>query len=50
MARLGAAIVGVDPVGEEHQDGIRPRAGVGLEIDYRVGTAEDLAVPASSST
>ncbi len=43
MARLGAAIVGVDPSEKNIKTASVHAQEVGLEIDYRVGTAEDLA-------
>ncbi len=43
MARLGAEIVGVDPSERNIKTASVHAGEVGLEIDYRVGTAEDLA-------
>jgi 2-polyprenyl-6-hydroxyphenyl methylase / 3-demethylubiquinone-9 3-methyltransferase len=43
MARLGASIVGVDPSEKNIKTASVHAQEVGLEIDYRVGTAEDLA-------
>ena len=43
MARLGATITGVDPSEKNIKTASVHAAEVGLEIDYRVGTAEDLA-------
>jgi 2-polyprenyl-6-hydroxyphenyl methylase/3-demethylubiquinone-9 3-methyltransferase len=43
MARLGAAIVGVDPSEKNIKTASVHRDEMGLGIDYRVGTAEDLA-------
>ena len=43
MARLGAEIVGVDPSERNIKTASVHAQEVGLEIDYRVGTAEDLA-------
>lgn len=43
MARLGAAITGVDPSERNIKTASVHRDEMGLEIDYRVGTAEDLA-------
>ncbi|MFM8747482.1 MAG: bifunctional 2-polyprenyl-6-hydroxyphenol methylase/3-demethylubiquinol 3-O-methyltransferase UbiG [Aestuariivirga sp.] len=43
MARLGAAVVGVDPSEKNIKTASVHRDEMGLAIDYRVGTAEDLA-------
>lgn len=43
MARLGAAVTGVDPSEKNIKTASVHRDEVGLAIDYRVGTAEDLA-------
>ncbi len=43
MARLGATVVGVDPSEKNIKTAAVHAAEVGLDIDYRVGTAEDLA-------
>ncbi len=43
MARLGASIVGVDPSGKNIKTASVHAAEMGLEIDYRAATAEDLA-------
>ena len=43
MARLGAQIVGVDPSERNIKTASVHRDEMGLGIDYRVGTAEDLA-------
>lgn len=43
MARLGAEVVGVDPSEKNIKTATVHAAEVGLAIDYRVGTAEDLA-------
>ena len=43
MARLGASIVGVDPSERNIKTASVHAQEMGLEIDYRVGTAEDLA-------
>ena len=43
MARLGAAVVGVDPSERNIKTASVHRDEMELEIDYRVGTAEDLA-------
>ena len=43
MARLGAAITGVDPSEKNIKTASVHAQEMGLEIDYRVGTAEDLA-------
>ena len=43
MARLGASIVGVDPSERNIKTASVHAQEVGLEIDYRTGTAEDLA-------
>ena len=43
MARLGATIVGVDPSEKNIKTATVHAQEVGLDIDYRVGTAEDLA-------
>jgi 2-polyprenyl-6-hydroxyphenyl methylase/3-demethylubiquinone-9 3-methyltransferase len=43
MARLGASITGVDPSEKNIKTATVHAAEVGLDIDYRVGTAEDLA-------
>jgi 2-polyprenyl-6-hydroxyphenyl methylase/3-demethylubiquinone-9 3-methyltransferase len=43
MARLGATIVGVDPSERNIKTASVHRDEMGLDIDYRVGTAEDLA-------
>ena len=43
MARLGATIVGVDPSEKNIKTATVHSQEVGLEIGYRVGTAEDLA-------
>lgn len=43
MARLGAAVTGVDPSERNIKTASVHRDEMGLDIDYRVGTAEDLA-------
>ena len=43
MARLGASITGVDPSERNIKTASVHRDEMGLDIDYRVGTAEDLA-------
>ena len=43
MARLGATITGVDPSEKNIKTATVHAAEVGLDIDYRTGTAEDLA-------
>lgn len=43
MARLGASVTGVDPSERNIKTASVHAAEVGLAIDYRVGTAEDLA-------
>jgi 2-polyprenyl-6-hydroxyphenyl methylase/3-demethylubiquinone-9 3-methyltransferase len=43
MARLGASITGVDPSEKNIKTASVHAQEMGLEIDYRVGTAEDLA-------
>lgn len=43
MARLGAAITGVDPSEKNIKTASVHAEEMGLQIDYRVGTAEDLA-------
>ncbi|MCA3562433.1 MAG: bifunctional 2-polyprenyl-6-hydroxyphenol methylase/3-demethylubiquinol 3-O-methyltransferase UbiG [Aestuariivirga sp.] len=43
MARLGASITGVDPSERNIKTASVHAQEMGLEIDYRVGTAEDLA-------
>ncbi len=43
MARLGAAVVGIDAVAESIGVARLHAAQTGLEIDYRVGTVEELA-------
>lgn len=43
MSRLGAAITGVDPSEKNIKTATVHRDEMGLAIDYRVGTAEDLA-------
>ncbi|MGL4591649.1 MAG: bifunctional 2-polyprenyl-6-hydroxyphenol methylase/3-demethylubiquinol 3-O-methyltransferase UbiG [Aestuariivirga sp.] len=43
MARLGATVVGVDPSEKNIKTATVHADEVGLAIDYRVGTAEDLA-------
>lgn len=43
MARLGADVVGIDAAAENIEAAARHAAAVGLEIDYRCGTAEQLA-------
>ena len=43
MARLGASVVGVDPVGKNIKVAQLHAKQVGLNIDYRVTTAEELA-------
>jgi 2-polyprenyl-6-hydroxyphenyl methylase/3-demethylubiquinone-9 3-methyltransferase len=43
MARLGASIVGVDPSERNIKTASVHAQEMGLEIDYRAGTAEDLA-------
>jgi 2-polyprenyl-6-hydroxyphenyl methylase / 3-demethylubiquinone-9 3-methyltransferase len=43
MARLGASITGVDPSERNIKTASVHAQEVGLDIDYRVGTAEDLA-------
>ena len=43
MARLGARITGVDPSGKNIKTATVHAAEMGLEIDYRAATAEDLA-------
>ena len=43
MARLGATIMGVDPSEKNIKTASVHRDEMGLDIDYRVGTAEDLA-------
>jgi 2-polyprenyl-6-hydroxyphenyl methylase/3-demethylubiquinone-9 3-methyltransferase len=43
MARLGASVVGVDPVGKNIKVAELHAKQVGLNIDYRVTTAEELA-------
>ena len=43
MARLGALVVGVDPSDKNIKTASVHAAELELEIDYRVGTAEDLA-------
>jgi len=42
MARLGASVVGVDPSEKNIKTASVHALEVGLDIDYRVGTAEDL--------
>jgi 2-polyprenyl-6-hydroxyphenyl methylase/3-demethylubiquinone-9 3-methyltransferase len=43
MARLGALVVGADPTADGLAVARRHAAEAGLEIDYRIGTAESLA-------
>lgn len=43
MSRLGAKVVGVDPSERNIKTASVHRDEMGLDIDYRVGTAEDLA-------
>jgi 2-polyprenyl-6-hydroxyphenyl methylase/3-demethylubiquinone-9 3-methyltransferase len=43
MSRLGASITGVDPSERNIKTATVHRDEMGLDIDYRVGTAEDLA-------
>ncbi len=43
MARLGAAVFGIDAAAENVEAAARHAAEVGLEIDYRCATAEQLA-------
>ena len=43
MSRLGASITGVDPSERNIKTASVHRDEMGLDIDYRVGTAEDLA-------
>ena len=43
MARLGAAIIGVDPSEKNIKTASVHAGEMGLAIDYRAGTAEDLA-------
>ena len=43
MSRLGARVVGVDPSERNIKTASVHRDEMGLDIDYRVGTAEDLA-------
>ena len=42
MSRLGASVVGVDPVGKNIKAAKLHAKQTGLDIDYRVSTAEDL--------
>lgn len=42
LARLGASVVGVDPSEKNIKTATVHAAEVGLEVDYRAGTAEDL--------
>ena len=48
MARLGAAIIGVDPSEKNIKTASGHAGEMGLAIDYRAGTAEDLAAAGES--
>jgi len=48
MARLGAEVVGVDPAARNIPVAKIHAEKMGLEVDYRVGTAEDLVAAVES--
>ncbi|MFI5014491.1 MAG: bifunctional 2-polyprenyl-6-hydroxyphenol methylase/3-demethylubiquinol 3-O-methyltransferase UbiG [Hyphomicrobiales bacterium] len=48
LARLGAAVTGIDPAGENIEVAERHAARSGLTIDYRAETVEDVAARAES--
>ena len=50
MARLGAGVTGDRSLREQHQDGNGSCSEQGLAIDYRVATAEELALGPGAST